>query len=225
MLHRFAAHALQSYATADPCADHALRLIQLNIINGLTRNAAALGFEFDWLVCEVVSPFGRDAALSTARLSLNSTPGCSTTCTSSTTPQTAAAAAAPVPTSLAPTTMQLHTRHHPWLDLFPLPALRNNLLTASRLLSLEDEQALYSDVLESGGGRREWAGLVVWGDPWDARNWEVSEPFLRRWGWVLDGCAEIMLEATNRWRAERGEAPIGISAGAEIMKEAGAFGV
>ncbi|KAK7941605.1 uncharacterized protein PG986_013992 [Apiospora aurea] len=57
-LARFAEQALASYMMADPRADHRRKLIQFNIINGFTRDAAALGFSFDWLVCEVVSPFG-----------------------------------------------------------------------------------------------------------------------------------------------------------------------
>ena len=156
-----------------------MKLIQLNIINGLTRNAAALGFNFDWLICEVVSPFGSDRP----------------------------AGIAPVPETLAPTTMQLNTRHHPWVDLFPLPTLRNNLLAAAQVMEAEDEQELYNDVLEAGGGRREWAGLVVWGEPWDPSSWEISFPFMQKWGWLLKGCPEI-LEATNHWRRQRGEQPI-----------------
>lgn len=200
-LRRFADHALKSYATADPCADHSLRLIQLNLINGLTRNAVSLGFDFDWLVCEVVSPFGSDQGRGSICQRRRSP-------TTASFPASSPIAAAPsMPTSLAPTSMQLKTRHHPWVDLFPLPTLRNNLLVAAQVLSPEDEQELYNDVLESGGGRREWAGLVVWGEPWDPKNWEVSEPFLKKWNWVLSGCQEI-LESTNYWRTQRGEEPI-----------------
>lgn len=185
VLKRFAEHALESYATAAPCADHRLKLIQLNLINGMTRNASSLGFTFDWLLCEVISPFGRGGP------SLN--PGAANT--------------AAVPPSLAPTSLQLRTRHHPWLDLFPLPILRDNILAASQFLTAEDEQDLYNDVLEVGGGRSEWAGLVVWGEPSDPWSWEISLPFLRKWGWLLRGCPEIV-QATNFWRSRRGEGPL-----------------
>lgn len=187
ILHQFAEHALRSYATADPCADHALRLIQLNIINGLTGNARALGFQFDWLICEVISPFGRHGSVSEAEAGV--------------------AAAAAVPGTLVPTSLQLRTRHHPWIDLFPLPSFRDSLLMAAQILPPEREQELYDDILESGGGRGEWAGLAIWGDPWDPRSWEVSVPFLKKWGWLLKACPEI-LEATNYWRRTRGEEPI-----------------
>jgi hypothetical protein len=186
LLERFAEQALMSYMTANPCADHHLKLIQFNTINGLTRNAAALGYQFDWLICAAISPFGCDGQ--------------------SRNPVSASSVGA-VPSSLAPTSMQLTTRHHPWLDLFPIPKMRDNLLIATRVLSPENEQRLFDDVMDSGGGKNEWAGLLVWGDPWDPQSWEISVPFLQRWGWLLRGCPEIMT-STNRWRCQRGERPI-----------------
>ncbi|ROT42960.1 hypothetical protein SODALDRAFT_327126 [Sodiomyces alkalinus F11] len=186
-LKRFAEQALTSYLTADPCADHHLKVIQLNIINGFTRNAAALGFNFDWLICDSISPFGRDGESSKSGTT---------------------AIAPSVPTSLRPTNLQLTTKHHPWLDLFPLPKMRDNLLIAASVLTPEDEQRLFEDVMESGGGKNEWAGLAVWGDPWEPQSWEISAPFLRNWKWLIRGCPEIIV-STNHWRSQRGEKPIG----------------
>ncbi|KAI9897340.1 hypothetical protein N3K66_007196 [Trichothecium roseum] len=213
ILNRFAEQALRSYSTADPCADHRLHLIQLNIINGLTRNAAALGFNFDWLICEVVSPFGSQGRPCSSLLS--STPTAALTLQRQQHQQHQQLSAVnlrpalvvPFPETLTPTKLQLSMRHHPWVDLFLLPTLRDNLLAAAQVLTPEDEQELYNDVLEAGGGRREWAGLVVWGEPSDPGSWEISAPFFRKWGWILKGCDEI-LEATNRWRRQRGELPI-----------------
>jgi hypothetical protein len=185
MLERFAEQALTSYMTADPCADHHLRLIQFNTINGFTRNAAALGYKFDWLICAAISPFGRDGHVN----------------------DVARSTAVNLPSSLAPTTLQLTTRHHPWLDLFPIPQLRDNLLMAISMLSPEDEQRLFDDVMDAGGGKNEWAGLLVWGEPSDPQSWEVSVPFLQRWAWLMRGCPEL-IESTNRWRRRRGERPI-----------------
>lgn len=186
MLQRFAEQALERYMTGDPCADHYLKLIQFNIINGFTKNAAVLGYQFDWLICAAVSPFGCDDATRKAY---------------------GTSVASSIPSSLMPTKLQLTMRHHPWLDLFPLPRMRDNLLVAINLLSPEEEQQLFEDVMESGGGKSEWTGLVVWGEPWDPQNWEVSRPFLERWAWLLKGCPEI-IESTNRWRSLRGERPI-----------------
>ncbi|KAI9170610.1 hypothetical protein HJFPF1_00079 [Paramyrothecium foliicola] len=181
-LERFAEQALTSYARSDPCADHRLKLMQLNIINAFTKNATTLGFHFDWLLCEVVSPFGP----------------CSQTRVSEMLP--------PTPESLMPTSLQLGMKHHPWFDLFPLPKMRDNLLEAiaTSRLTADGEQQLFEDVFESVEGGKEWSGLIVWGEPWNPRNWEVSVPFLKRWGWLLAGCPEL-LAATNHWRRRRGE--------------------
>ena len=183
MLERFAEQALMRYMTADPCADHRLQVMQLNTINAFTRNAAALGYKFDWLVCAAISPFGCDEQSSST------------------------AAPTRMPSALVPTTMQLTTRHHPWLDLFPLPRIRDNLLIALSVLSAEEEQRLFEDIVESDGAKNEWAGLVVWGEPWDPQNWEVSLPFLQRWAWLVNGCPEI-IKSTNYWRRRRGEVPV-----------------
>jgi hypothetical protein len=186
MLQRFAEQALASYLRADPCVDHYLKLIQLNTINAFTRNAAALGFRFDWLVCAAISPFGCGGQ---GRNPVSVT-------------------AVAMPSNLAPTSLQLTTRHHPWLDLFPIPRMRDNMLTAISVLSPEEEQSLFDDIMESGTGTKdEWGGLFVWGEPCDPQSWEVSIPFLQRWGWLLRGCPEI-ITSTNRWRRRRGERPI-----------------
>lgn len=184
MLERFAEQALMSYATGDPSVDHHLKLIQLNTINAFTSNAAALGYRFDWLVCESISPFGYDGHSHNAISPIPAT----------------------LPSSLAPTRLQMTTKHHPWLDLFPLPRLRDNALIAVSVLSPADEQRFFEDVMESDG-KNEWTGLLVWGEAWDPQNWEVSIPFLQRWPWLIRGCPELIV-STNRWRRRRGERPI-----------------
>jgi len=184
MLKQFAEQALMSYAAGDPSADHHLKLIQLNTINAFTSNAAALGYQFDWLVCESISPFGYDGH---------------SHCAVSPIPAT-------LPSSLVPTRLQLTTKHHSWLDLFPLPRLRDNALIAVSVLSPADEQRFFEDVMESDG-KTEWTGLLVWGEAWDPQNWEVSVPFLQRWPWLIRGCPELIV-STNCWRRRRGEMPI-----------------
>ncbi|KAI1498826.1 hypothetical protein F5X99DRAFT_391906 [Biscogniauxia marginata] len=181
ILRRFAEQYLASYAACQPSADHLLRLIQLNVIDSLTRNSVILGFRIDWLVCSAISPF----SYAGPHLSLD-------------------AHMAPCPDNLVPTKLQLRIPHHPWIDLFPVPRMRGNFLVAvSGILSEEEEQQLWDDIIESRG-EGDWSGLVVWGELWDPRNWEVTMPFLQRWGWLLEGCHEI-LEATNYWRRQRGE--------------------
>lgn len=164
----------------------------MNTINGLTRNAAALGFSFDWLICEMISPFGRDVQDA---------------------PEWSLQAAASTPTTLLPTAAQLRKRHHPWIDLLPLPRMRENLFVAGSMMTPECEEMLhdqlYKDIIETGGHQREWVGLAVWGDPWDPRSWEMSQPFARRWAWLIQGCPELVV-STNYWRETRGERPIAV---------------
>ncbi|KAK2052498.1 hypothetical protein LY76DRAFT_494357, partial [Colletotrichum caudatum] len=159
--------------------------LQNRLNKRVCENAAALGYQFDWLICAVISPFGSDGGLGPVSTYYP----------------------VALPRSLAPTSMQLTTRHHPWIDLFPLARMRDNLLVATRILSPADEQRLYEDIMTSGEAGSEWAGLLVWGEPWDPQSWEVSLPFLQRWAWVLRGCPEIIM-STNRWRCRRGERPI-----------------
>jgi hypothetical protein len=110
------------------------------------------------------------------------------------------------PASLVPTPLQLAVIHEPWIDLFPLPALRDNILKAWGTF---DTCELCDDVLGTMfdgelSKHDERNGVVVWGDPWDINSWELMEGFLKKWGWMLVRC-EALLVATNRWRAMRGE--------------------
>ena len=188
LLERFALEALRSYTRNQPDTDQLLRLIQLNTIRAMTSNAKCLELPVDWLICHAISPFGFTGPSQAAYNVANQ----------------------PSPRSLAPTNLQLRIPHHPWIDLFPLPRMRDNLLAvtcASEILTEEEEEQLWADLVEWGSFGTEAAGLIVWGNPWDPRNWEATIPFLKRWGWVLHGCDEI-LDATNYWRHQRGERPL-----------------
>ena len=50
-------------------------------------------------------------------------------------------------------------------------------------------------------------GLISWSDPWDVNGWEFTPKFARKWGFLLRGCVDV-IEATNRWREQRGEEPL-----------------
>lgn len=185
LLRRFAYQAMMNYNRQQPRADQLIRLIQLNVINSLTRNAEILGLQdlqVDWLVCSSVSPFGlptKHNGLEPSR----SLPTC--------------------PSNMTPTALQRRVPHHPIVDLFPLPVMRDNFLVAiSQILSHDEEQRLWDDLIESGGSKV-WTGMIVWGEPWDPRNWEVTAPFVKAWGWLLQGCDDVV-ESTNYWRRRRG---------------------
>jgi hypothetical protein len=160
-------------------------LIRLNVLNALAQNAIAMGFspaglcQDDW-----ISPFnshGPHLPGSTAILE------------------------AACPSSLRPTAVQRMVRHHPWIDLFPFPALRDNILRAMDDGSLDDDDLCF-DILEVWGEDIETRPcLVIWGDPSDGRAWEASPSFLRKWGWLLPGCPGLV-DSTNYWRKKRGQA-------------------
>jgi hypothetical protein len=106
-----------------------------------------------------------------------------------------------IPHNLQPTRLQKTRPHHPWLDFFPSPKMRDNLIEAG---DDWDDTQLCHDIMGFWGESEMDAGLLVWGEPWDVRNWELTEPFLKKWQWVVRGCPELMI-STNTWRARRGE--------------------
>jgi hypothetical protein len=120
------------------------------------------------------------------------------------------------------------------MDLLPLPAMRDNLIAMAGYFdedelcadlvggifdeppptlppnqaSAQDEQSESNGYTDQGGGRQGSDGeLVAWSDPWDIGGWELTEGFVRKWGFLLRGCGEI-IEVTNRWRAVRDEEPL-----------------
>ncbi|KAI7774405.1 hypothetical protein LA080_008799 [Diaporthe eres] len=142
-----------------------------------------------------------------------------------------------IPDSLRPTPLQRSTPHEVWIDILPSARMRDNAIVAVAEGRLRNED-LCADILRGicgdgkgcgegqGQGRTvqsvaglgdcgdddddgDEARLIVWKDPWDPSGWEVTEGFLRKWGFLLRGDGEDdVVRATNRWRALRGENPI-----------------
>lgn len=115
-----------------------------------------------------------------------------------------------LPSTLLPTTLQQTVPHGDWIDMFPYPEGRDRLIRAAGTF---DEDELWADCI--GGlyegfpdDEIERRGIIAWSPPWDITGWEMSEGFLRKWGWLFKGLPG-WLEATNRWRMERGEEPFG----------------
>ncbi|KAF4455277.1 hypothetical protein FALBO_15666 [Fusarium albosuccineum] len=142
------------------------------------------------------------------------------------------------PPALMPTPTQEQVPHPGWIDLFPSPQLRDNLILALQTFHIDVEAFMLDlvgeafDSLCSGGEDEEEAessgtiqpvneattsnlgdsyigepGLVSWSDPWDITGWEVTEPFTRKWGFLLQGCRDVVA-AANVWRDIRGEDPL-----------------
>ncbi|KAM3542524.1 hypothetical protein ARSEF1564_004590 [Beauveria bassiana] len=192
LLARFALEATQSYVTNRPDTDQLLRVVKLNTINALTANATALRLPGDWLMCRAISPFGLVGPLPVPV----SVPTSSGGGGAGQQQQRCC-----YPASLTPTPLQLRIPHHPWIDLLPLPRMRDNWLLAiyvQERLTEEDEVRLWDDLVEWDAGA---ASLVVWGEPSDPRSWEATVPFLRRWGRLLDGgeqtAAQLEANLTN----------------------------
>ncbi|KAF5023219.1 hypothetical protein F66182_4727 [Fusarium sp. NRRL 66182] len=114
-----------------------------------------------------------------------------------------------LPPALLPTALQQTVPHGDWVDLFPSPEGRDCLIKA---MGTFDEDELWADCI--GGlyegfpdDEMERRGMIAWSPPWDISGWEMSEGFLKKWGWLFIGVPGP-LEATNRWRIERDEEPL-----------------
>ncbi|KAF4119984.1 protein of unknown function (DUF3425) [Geosmithia morbida] len=162
-------------------------LTKINVFRGLFRNAEILGSTAECIAYDAMSSATAYAPTPSGSISLS------------------------CPDSLKPTDLQRSTKHNPWIDLFPLPRMRDNCIFAFHGPDPLDNDDLRSDVLEVGLDAPSAADmqLLVWGNPWDPRNWEVSEAFVKKWGMLLRGCDEI-LQSTNYWRQMRGEKKLAI---------------
>ncbi|KAH6884904.1 hypothetical protein B0T10DRAFT_550783 [Thelonectria olida] len=156
-------------------------------------------------------------------------------------PDPGTAVFATLPPCLMPTQIQQQVPHAGWVDLFPSPQMRDNLILALEKYDI-DEEAFMVDLVGEAldslcfGGEDEdetnpanttgdenrltntsnvaesWigeSGLVSWSDPWDVTGWEVTELFAKKWGFLLQGCRDVVV-AANTWREFRGEDPLAV---------------
>ncbi|KAJ9149770.1 hypothetical protein NKR23_g4127 [Pleurostoma richardsiae] len=181
-VYRFTREAYNDYTMHVPRPTYLPLLIRLNVLHAIARNAAAIGFTAEGLCNDdLISPFNIHGP---RRANV---------------PPTWASC----PRDLQPTAVQLALTHHPWIDLIPIPVLRDNVLQVAAA-GIIDEDELCGDLLDVVDTSTEKASLIIWGESWDIRGWEASVPFLKKWGFLLRGCPEI-LQATNYWRGRRGE--------------------
>ncbi|KAJ5776875.1 hypothetical protein N7520_000121 [Penicillium odoratum] len=169
---------LGSYLQSSPNIDHLLALSKLNIQRAIIDNTRLMGMTMDWMKA--------DDALSIFNMQI---PGFSEL---------------HIPPSLRPTEVQRRIPHHPWLDFFPFPNLRDNLIAVQDEI---DDDELCHDLMAFWDTRNTEATLLVWGLSHEPRNWEVTEAFARKWGFLLVGCQEL-LRSSNYWRVKRGERPL-----------------
>lgn len=117
--------------------------------------------------------------------------------------KTSIGAAKHIPLTLQSTPLQ-SSKSPFWINALPFPTLRDNLIL---MAGQYDSRELLLDLglrVYEGFDDIERCGFLVWGDPWLAATWEVSEGFVRRWGFLLQGCSEV-IEAANHWRMLRGD--------------------
>ncbi|GLB02475.1 hypothetical protein AtubIFM57258_003826 [Aspergillus tubingensis] len=169
--------AYQSYA-GSPQADHLLTLAKLNVFRAFVRNIAVLGYSREWMTDDAISRFSISGPSPSQVLPEQN-----------------------LPSSLRPTQLQHSQPHHPWLDFFPFARLRDNLIQNENDM---DDSQFCRDLMGFWTMPQENTCVFVWGDPWNPMNWEITESFLRKWGWLLEGCPEIFW-STNYWRQLRGE--------------------
>ncbi|GAQ42268.1 DUF3425 domain-containing protein [Aspergillus tubingensis] len=173
----FEAAAYQSYA-GNPQADHLLTLGKLNVFRAFVRNIAVLVYSREWMTDDAISRFSISGPSPSQVLPEQN-----------------------LPFSLRPTQLQHSQPHHPWLDFFPFARLRDNLIQNENDM---DDSQFCRDLMGFWTMPQEDTCVFVWGDPWNPMNWEITEAFLRKWGWLLEGCPEIFW-STNYWRQLRGE--------------------
>ncbi|RAK99345.1 DUF3425 domain-containing protein [Aspergillus ibericus CBS 121593] len=180
LFEHFTRVAYESYFRGSPSADHLLTLSKVNVFRAFVANMSVLGLGKDTTWCQ------DDDALSLFN---------------TLSPDAIEGSTDKLPVALRPTKLQIKIPHHPWLDFFPLPRLRDNLvMMADRF----DDEELCHDVMGFWDNASDSCSMLVWGEPSDPASWEVTEGFLRKWPWVVRGCPEL-LQSTNRWRQSRGE--------------------
>lgn len=99
-----------------------------------------------------------------------------------------------------------------WGDILPVsPEPTQGGTTKSSPLSSDLSEWLFdgynNDEDDEDGLTAGRSCLIIWGEPWKVESWEVTPGFVRKWGWILEGCQDLIL-ASNQWRAARGEVPL-----------------
>ncbi|KAH7304771.1 hypothetical protein B0I35DRAFT_484329 [Stachybotrys elegans] len=178
-MNQFERETFELYASGCTRTDLLLNLSQFNLLRALFTNLTLMGHGPEFITDEhgqfsdnIVSPFCTGADVS---------------------PST--------PLPLRPTALQRSVKHHPWVDMFPFPQMRDNILIKGESW---DDTELCEDLLQSSGAEGGRSGMMVWGDPEDPASWEVNESFVLKWGWVISGCWDLF-QSTNSWRERRGE--------------------
>jgi hypothetical protein len=109
----------------------------------------------------------------------------------------------PFAPDLQPVQEQMAVPHHPYLDIIPLPSFRAralSVLNSSDLKFREDELCfdLMHDGLRCWGSSQASLHGRGEGTPWDARSWEVSPWFFKKWA-ILFGNENDPIYRNSLW--------------------------
>ncbi|KFZ08546.1 hypothetical protein V502_09288, partial [Pseudogymnoascus sp. VKM F-4520 (FW-2644)] len=144
-------------ALSSPRTDHLLTLVKFNVFRAMVTNYSIIGLLVEQgMKDDAVSPFN----------SSNPSQFCSH-----------------LPPSLHPTTLQCRIPHHPWIDTIPVPGIRDNILRAGDWFDTV-EMELCSDLVGFFSAPTGRTAVVVWGESWDSRGWEITDSFIKHWGWT-----------------------------------------
>ncbi|KAL4975989.1 hypothetical protein BDW66DRAFT_160081 [Aspergillus desertorum] len=145
------------YATGSPRTDLLVGLTRVNFLRALHTNIEILGYSAAEMHDDALSQFETAGPMKDPLRLMDS---------------------ASFPASLQPTPIQSTVPHHPWLDLLPIPQMRDNLILAEAGFGEGygyDDVQLCRDMCgygtpslpadrQAGNGE---AGIIIWGDPWD----------------------------------------------------------
>jgi hypothetical protein len=113
-----------------------------------------------------------------------------------------------LPPDLQPTLIQRTVPHHPRMDIFPDPVVRDNIiLSQEKFKDYPFCMAILGHDTWRENDPSQRAGMVVWAEPSRVDGWEITDGFLAKWEWMLRG-AERLERATNAWRRRRGLRPL-----------------
>jgi hypothetical protein len=82
-----------------------------------------------------------------------------------------------VPEILHPSPLQLTVPHYSWIDRWPFPRLRDNLIILAQTVNIEE---LVTDVFTM-----ETCTIKKGRPPWDPNAWEISADFREKWGFLF----------------------------------------
>lgn len=82
-----------------------------------------------------------------------------------------------VPAVLQPSPLQLTMPHQGWIDRFPFPRFRDNLILLADRVNLEE---LFLDFFRSNSFY-----IKAGAPPWDPTAWRVDLEFKAKWGYLF----------------------------------------